>query len=162
MPRFAKPAKRAGRGWRRMRPRMIRHGYRPARTKDCQKGRSEQGRRMGRRTERKIFCVRSGHVLSETAGAQSLRVSRLIPSPREGCRGQHRRGRPVSGRWAIPGGEGGSNLLSGAGRRSPSPGDRRKWPRRSIRCIRIARRGMCNGRALEASQVSLTGDRHRG
>ncbi len=37
---------------------------------------------MGRRTERVHLCVHSGHVLSETAGAQLLRGKRLIPIAR--------------------------------------------------------------------------------
>ena len=70
---------------------------------------------MGRRTEREAFLVRSGHVLSETAGAKGLPGQPLnSEAPRTG-RGRHRRGRPGFSPWGTPYGQCGSNHLSGVG-----------------------------------------------
>ena len=69
---------------------------------------------MGRRTEGDP-CVRSGRVLSETAGARGFGRTLNSESPDEG-RGQHRRGRPgFKPVGAFPPRKCGSNLLSGAG-----------------------------------------------
>ncbi len=94
---------------------------------------------MGRRTEGEALTVRSGHVLSETAGAENSRVDRLIPSRL--C--SRVRGASIDGEdrifrpWGFLTANAVRTICPALG--SPTSGDRRKSSRRSSRLIRAAR-----------------------
>src|SRR5271165_959890 len=80
-------------------------------------------RRIGRRTEGDYLCVRSGHVLSETAGAQRAfgRIALNSFKPPQGAVPERDFGASIDGedrvssRQAFLTAKCGSNLLSGAG-----------------------------------------------
>jgi hypothetical protein len=88
---------------------------------------------MGRRMEGLGFSSVPAMSCPRLPARKPCQGERLIPEAPSGAGSQHRRGKPsFCIRPALPDGESGSNLLSGAGCK-PASGDRRKWSRRSIR-----------------------------